>query len=252
MDSIQSFIRSNMFYGIPIYPLKRDKPWYGFLYISKHIDKNKLKIGYTHYDIKRRSKELIKEDFNTPMYVWASPNPQVLEKYVKQILIYFTKPQGKYADEIFYNIPLETLVDVVRLIILYVVVKENWIADDKYYEALSPFFGGPPFNIIQDNKTTYTAQLVTDSELKNGTRVKVLWEGEWLEATIEGKRIGKLKNSKNESIGPGWKVRFDEGTYYEIPESRIRPIYEKLDNDRVLDLDEAYYACNLERRKLKL
>lgn len=252
MNSIKEFLKSNLFNGIPIYPLKKEKPWYGFMYIAKYVDNTRFKIGYTNYDIKRRGKELARDEFNTPMYVWASPNPQMLEKYVKQTLVYFTKPEGKYSDEIFYNIPLQTLVNVVRLIVLYTVVKENWIADPNnfYYEALFPYFGGPPFNVIVDGNM-YKADVVVSSNFTSGTRVKVLWEGEWVEGKIEGKRVRNLKNFEDKVIGDGFKIRFDNGKYYEFVEDKIKPIYERIDKDRILDLEEAYNACKLNIITLK-
>lgn len=255
---IKSFLNSNLFSGVPSF--EKVKLWHGFLYMAESRYDDGIKIGFTNYDLKRRDKEL--KDFKSPRYMWSSPNPQVLEKYVKQILVQFTKPnREKYSDEVFYNVPLEVLVQTVRLIILYIVTKEQWISGKSYYEKLYKYFGGPPFNVIKSNEE-YRASFidedsdeeVDETEYEIGTRVMAQFDGEWYVAKINSEYIPLLLDKDtNKRLGGGYNILFeteDGISKYDLPLSRIKLLFEN-DVTRIFDLKQAYADCDIEILKLK-
>lgn len=254
---IKEFLGSNLFLGVPSF--EKEKLWHGFLYMTESkVDKG-IKIGFTNYDLRRRDKEL--KEFKSPRYMWSSPNPQLLEKYVKQILVRFTKPgNNKYSDEVFYNIPIEVLVQTVRLIILYVVTKEQWISGKSYYEKLYKYFGGPPFNsIVYDSEFETSESKEEEVDKKSyeiGTRVQARWDGDWFEGKINSEYIPKLLDSKTEeSLGGGYNILFeseDGESQDNIPLSRIKLLFEKNDVKRIFDLKQAYRDCDINIIDLKL
>jgi hypothetical protein len=236
---MEDFINSNMYRGTSAYPTVREKPWYGFLYLAKGSTEDKYKVGYTNYDLRRRSRELNRDDIDTPFYIWASPNPQVLEKYVKNQLVQFTKPVGKYSSEIFYNIPQDVLIDVIRLIILYTVLKERWYSDEGRYRVLDKWFGGVPFNVIKHNGTTYSGgKIEKPDEYAIDTRVMVTHDGiEW-EGKINSNRI-ELKSKDTNKMVPAYNVLFEDSqTQQDYKESDIRPLYSDIDMERIFDYNK--------------
>ena len=256
---IKSFLISNLFSGVPSF--EKEKLWHGFLYMAESRYDDGIKIGFTNYDLKRRDKEL--KDFKSPRYMWSSPNPQVLEKYVKQILVQFTKPnREKYSDEVFYNVPLEVLVQTVRLIILYIVTKEQWISGKLYYEKLYKYFGGPPFNVIKSDEK-YRASFidedsdeeVDETEYEIGTRVMAQFDGEWYVAKINSEYIRNIGKDidTNKALGGGYNILFeteDGISQYDLPLTRIKLLFEN-DVNRIFDLKQAYADCDIEILKLK-
>ena len=186
--------------------------------------------------------------------MWSSPNPQMLEKYVKQILIRFTKPsKKKYSDEVFYNIPIVVLVQTVRLIILYVVTKEQWISGKSYYEKLYKYFGGPPFNVIKSNKE-YRASSIDDSDgYPLGTRVIVDHEDG---NKYYGKVIGEkdLQDTKKFNEIEVYKIEYDQNDpleFEEVPVDWVTALYDN-DLEGVFDLQQAYEDCDIKIDYLKL
>lgn len=246
---IKSFLGSNLFLGVPSF--EKVKLWHGFLYMAESRGDNGIKIGFTNYDLKRRDKEL--KEFKSPRYMWSSPNPQMLEKYVKQILIRFTKPsKKKYSDEVFYNIPIEVLVQTVRLIILYVVTKEQWISGKFYYEKLYKYFGGPPFNVIKSDEE-YRASSIDDSDgYPLGTRVIVDHsDGN----TYYGKVIGEkdLQDTKKFNKIEVYKIEYDQNDpleFEEVPVDWVTALYDN-DLEGVFDLKQAYDDCDIKIEYLK-
>ena len=93
-DNILDFISSYLFLGGPVYPAKKYKKWFGFLYVAKGPKENiDWKVGMTNY-IKDRTKALAREKVKPPVYVWSCPNVQVVETAVKQVLVHFTAAGG--------------------------------------------------------------------------------------------------------------------------------------------------------------
>tara|TARA_B000000437_G_C11624229_1_gene296684 strand:- start:85 stop:834 length:750 start_codon:yes stop_codon:yes gene_type:complete len=244
---IKTFLSSNLFLGVPSF--KKEKLWHGFLYMTESKVDTGIKIGFTNYDLRRRDKEL--KEFKSPRYMWSSPNPQLLEKYVKQILVRFTKPgNNKYSDEVFYNIPIEVLVQTVRLIILYVVTKEQWISGRSYYEKLYKYFGGPPFNVIKYDEE-YRASSIDDTDgYPLGTRVIVNHsDGKSYEGIVIGEKVSKNTNNLGEV--ELYKIEYeDTDEFEEIPASWVVPLYAN-DIEGVFDLRQAYRDCDINIIDLK-
>lgn len=236
--NIDTFIQSNLFLGVPKF--EKEKLWHGFLYLAESKNGVGIKVGYTHYDMKRRDKEL--KDFKSPRYMWSSPNPQVLEKHVKQLLVQFTSSSSdKYSTEIFYNIPMKVMVHLVRLIILYIVTKEQWISSKDKYKVLYKYFGGPPFNKIKYKNQTFDAMKTTKtSKYAPGTRVYVqnkdYYKGEVYSAVI---------SDQNSSDPNMYRVDFNDTLLFEdVPESWLTPMYE-MDIDQTIDLEMVYVECKI-------
>lgn len=176
--NLDKLLASNMFTGTFSYPSQREKPWHGFLYLAR-TGKN-IKVGYTNYDIGRRSGELKREDIDAVFYSWSSPNPQVLEKYVKERLREFSviEKVPKYQYEIFANLPWTVMIYTIRLIILWVHLKERWVIDEKdYYKKVAKYFDGVTFNTIQFQDVTYKGRDVPKFPMyKKNTRVLAYWD----------------------------------------------------------------------------
>ena len=243
---IKTFLSSNLFLGVPSF--EKVKLWHGFLYMTESKVDRVIKIGFTNYDLKRRDKEL--KEFKSPRYMWSSPNPQLLEKYVKQILVRFTKPSNKkYSDEVFYNIPIEVLVQTVRLIILYVVTKEQWISGRSYYEKLYKYFGGPPFNVIKSDEE-YRASSIDDTDgYPLGTRVIVNHsDGKSYEGIVIGEK--EVQDTNKFDKVEVYKIEYDSEEYEEVPASWVTPLYAN-DIEGVFDLRQAYKDCGIDIIDLK-
>ncbi len=238
---IEEFLGSNLFLGVPSF--EKEKLWHGFLYMTESkVDKG-IKIGFTNYDLRRRDKEL--KEFKSPRYMWSSPNPQLLEKYVKQILVRFTKPSNnKYSDEVFYNIPIEVLVQTVRLIILYVVTKEQWISGRSYYKKLYKYFGGPPFNVIESDREYRASSIDTTNGYPLGTRVIVKHsDGKSYEGIVIGEK--EVQDTNNFDEVEVYKIEYeDTDEFEEVPASWVIPLYAN-DIEGVFDLKQAYEDCGI-------
>ena len=138
--AFKKFINSPEFLGNVAYPTERIKPWHGFLYLAKVNNTRDIKVGYTHYDINRREGELKSDEIDAIFYLWSSPNPHVIEKYVKQLLRQFAKKEGgQYKYEIFKNIPWDIMVLTIRLITLWVHLRERWLIAKPQYEVLKKY-----------------------------------------------------------------------------------------------------------------
>lgn len=245
---IKSFLGSNLFLGVPNF--EKEKLWHGFLYMAESRADDGIKIGFTNYDLKRRDNEL--KEFKSPRYMWSSPNPQLLEKYVKQILVRFTKPsKKKYSDEVFYNIPIEVLVQTVRLIILYVVTKEQWIAGRSYYENLYKYFGGPPFNVIKSDKEYRTSSIDYSDGYPLCTRVIVNHsDGKSYEGIVIGEKVSQNTNNLGEV--ELYKIEYEyTDEFEEVPAPWVTPLYAN-DIEGVFDLKQAYRDCDINIIDLKL
>ena len=237
--SIEDFLTSTMYFGSPAYPYLKEKPWHGFLYLARGEEDNVFKVGYTNYDLGRRALELNRDNIDTPFYLWESPNPQVLEKYVKRQLVQFTNPGGKYSSEIFYNIPRDVLIETIRYIILYIVLKERWYNDEKRFRVLEKWFGGVRFNVIKKLDILYRAEDVEIDEenYEAGTRVIVNVDGkDW-----EGKIVKKLKRYKDkttEKVVVAYEVEFPDSSKGNYQNTFIDPMYSEIDVDRIFEIDK--------------
>lgn len=198
-DNILDFISSYLFLGGPVYPAKKYKKWFGFLYVAKGPKENiDWKVGMTNY-IKDRTKALAREKVKPPVYVWSCPNVQVVETAVKQVLVHFTAAGGdekaedkvealvdegngaatKYRSEIFW-LPFPVLIRMIRLIVLYVYTREQWIESAFHFQTLDQYFQLKPEGIkymnedgevrIQTGKkiinTNVTVKYPTEEELR--------------------------------------------------------------------------------------
>ena len=206
-DDIEDFISSSLFLGGPVYPAKKYKKWFGFLYVAKGPKETiDWKVGMTNY-IKDRTKALAKEKVKPPVYVWSCPNVQVVETAVKQVLVHFTAAggdekaedkvealvdedngaaiKGKYRSEIFY-LPFPVLIRMIRLIVLYVYTREQWIESAFHFQTLDQYFQLKPEGIryknedgevrIQTGKkiidTNVTVKYPTEEELRRKWQLK--------------------------------------------------------------------------------
>tara|TARA_Y100000389_G_scaffold125312_1_gene122668 strand:- start:1696 stop:2874 length:1179 start_codon:yes stop_codon:yes gene_type:complete len=200
-DNILDFISSYLFLGGPVYPAKKYKKWFGFLYVAKGPKETiDWKVGMTNY-IKDRTKALAREKVKPPVYVWSCPNVQVVETAVKQVLVHFTaagsddkeqekleeladedngaETKSKYRSEIFY-LPFPVLIRMIRLIVLYVYTREQWIESAFHFQTLDQYFQIKPEGIkyinedgevrIQTGKkiinTNVTVKYPTEEELR--------------------------------------------------------------------------------------
>ena len=152
-DNIESFIDSHLFKGAPAYPTQRGKRWYSWLYLASFDSlkrKNQIKVGITN-NLNRRESEL--ENMHI-LWAWSMPTSQLIEKDIKQILHEFIQPRTKEKaedgyTEIIHNIPLEPLILLVRIIILYAYMKNNFIKHPsaEYIKILS---------VLGDDRTGYS------------------------------------------------------------------------------------------------
>jgi hypothetical protein len=200
-DNILDFISSYLFLGGPVYPAKKYKKWFGFLYVAKGPKENiDWKVGMTNY-IKDRTKALAREKVKPPVYIWSCPNVQVVETAVKQVLVHFTlagsdekaqekleelqdedngaETKSKYMSEIFY-LPFPVLIRMIRLIVLYVYTREQWIESAFHFQTLDQYFQLKPEGIRYINedgevriqtgkkiiKTNVTVKYPTEEELR--------------------------------------------------------------------------------------
>ena len=134
-DSLDTLLESDMFKGTIVYghPIVR-KPWYGYLYIAKFVERNKLKIGisadYTARDdqLKRKTDT---QDSGKIIYLWSLPINAEIESKVKILLSHFTRRYSKETGktEIFFSIPLYPFILVVRLIILFIFLRKGYITE---------------------------------------------------------------------------------------------------------------------------
>jgi len=237
--SIDDFTTSTMYVGSPAYPYLKEKPYHGFLYLARGEKDNVFKVGYTNYDLGRRALELNRDKIDTPFYLWESPNPQVLEKYVKRQLVQFTKPGGKYSSEIFYNIPRDVLIETIRYIILYIVLKERWYYDEKQFRVLEKWFGGVRFNVIKKGAILHRAEdvKIDEENYEAGTRVIVNIDGEDFEGKIV-KKLKRYKDKTSEKVVVAYEVEFPDDSKGNYQDTIISPMYSEIDVDRVFDLDE--------------
>lgn len=266
---LKDLLTSGLFLGELSFPMNRIQPWHGFLYLANVNDKTCpacIKLGYTNYNIGRRADELQREDIDAVFYTWSSPNAQILEKYIKEILRQFARKDGqKYQYEIFINVPWHIFIYIIRLIILWVYIKERWVKDSNgYYKILSEYFDGVSFNTIEYNDIKYYGK---DSE-KNisgrypaGTRVMAYFEGtvdnksvsEWYPAKIikfETNLVDKnsKKGKKREKID-AYEIEW-EGDYnpkrQKLKVEYVKPLYPEVDIIRTLKIEEIYTRLELQ------
>lgn len=272
---LNDLLTSGLFLGELSFPMNRIQPWHGFLYLANVNDKTCpgcIKLGYTNYDIGRRADELQREDIDTVFYTWSSPNAQVLEKYIKEILRQFARKDGKkYQYEIFMNIPWHILIYTIRIIILWVYIEERWVEDTKgYHRILSEYFDGVSFNTIEYNNIKHYGRdpqkEVTD-RYPVGTRVMAFFEGtvdnksvsEWYPAKIikfETNLVDKnSKKGKKREKFDAYEIEW-EGDYnpkrQKIKTEYVKALYPEIDINRTLKIEELYGRLDLKIKSLDL
>ena len=152
-DSLQEFVDSSMFEGKRFSNARHIRQWYGWLYIAlprdyptDDVPEQSFKIGYT-YDLVRRDKQIRKDSLSV-VYCWSLPSAQVFEQEVKRLFAAYTKDTGKYHRETFYNIPVQTAIPIIQLIVLITCIRKRYVPSDEFPEL-------QPFNVIVDEKFTY-------------------------------------------------------------------------------------------------
>lgn len=140
--TVSEFIHSEMFKGAPAFPTMPGQRWYTWLYLAKLTDSRNIKVGITN-NLNRRDYE---QQGKQIYWAWSMPTSQLVEKDIKQILHEFIKPRKVDENndpgytEIIHNIPIQPLILLIRLIILYVYIKYKFIdqIDGNYIERLAP------------------------------------------------------------------------------------------------------------------
>ena len=128
--SVRDFIQTTMYKGKKAFPTEPGQRWYTWVYLAR-VDQKSIKVGITN-DLNRRYLEL-KRLNQEIQYAWSMPTSQLVEKDIKRILHSFIKPrkikEGEEPGytEIIENIPMEPLILFIRLVILYVYIKYNFI-----------------------------------------------------------------------------------------------------------------------------
>lgn len=258
--AFKKFINSPEFLGNVAYPTERIKPWHGFLYLAKVNNTRDIKVGYTHYDINRREGELKSDEIDAIFYLWSSPNPHVIEKYVKQLLRQFAKKEGgQYKYEIFKNIPWDIMVLTIRLITLWVHLRERWLIAKPQYEVLKKYFGGVSFNTIRYKNRDYKGSDVPEENgYPIGTRVDALYDGQWYPAKIvqylPNMVASSTKKGEERAFINGYKLEWTEGeskgTTTNLDEKFVRPVYGEIDIRRVLTLEDVYTKLSIDNEKV--
>ena len=259
-DDIEDFIKSELFTGRVPYPPTPYKKWFGFLYVAKaEGDENTWKVGMTNY-IKDRTKALAREKVKPPVYVWSCPNVQVIETAVKQVLVHFTAAGGdkkaedkmealadedngaatKYRSEIF-SLPFPVLIRMIRLIVLYVYTREQWITSNFHYQTLHKYFQLKPEGIRyvddDDEKRTAAGTKVIDTRVTvrypTLDEVKIKWRL---------KQIGELKATGAKDTGELKKALTEDGLLEgeDVPVSRV---------ELLKRLAEIVYRRNLDKNE---
>ena len=175
-DSLDTLLESDMFKGTIIvygHPIVR-KPWYGYLYIAKFVERNKLKIGisadYTARDdqLKRKTDT---QDSGKIIYLWSLPINAEIESKVKILLSHFTRRYSKETGktEIFFSIPLYPFILVVRLIILFIFLRKGYITDQtergqKILNVLTQYLNSVRIDGIKYGNAVYKRQDNLSSE----------------------------------------------------------------------------------------
>ena len=135
--NVRSFVQSKLFKGGPAYPTIKGHRWYTWLYLARKkadANNNQIKVGITN-NLRRRANELRPKGMEI-QWVWSMPTSQLVEKDIKQILHEFIKPRRENTEkdlpgktEIIRNIPFAPLILFIRLVILYVYFKYEFIQD---------------------------------------------------------------------------------------------------------------------------
>lgn len=272
---LTDLLTSGLFLGELSFPMTRIEPWHGFLYLANVNDKTCpgcIKLGYTNYDIGRRADELQREDIDAVFYTWSSPNAQVLEKYIKEILRQFARKDGKkYQYEIFMNIPWHILIYTIRLIILWVYIEERWVEDTKgYYKILSEYFDGVSFNTIEYNDIKYYGrdpQKGVPDRYPVGTRVMAYFQGtvnnnpvsQWYPARVlkfekDLVDVDSQKGKKRKKFD-AYEIEW-EGDYkpkrQKLKVEFVKALYPDIDINRTLKIEEVYGRLDLKIKSFDL
>jgi len=186
-DSFDSLLESDMFKGAIAYgqPIDR-KPWYGYLYIAKFLERDKLKIGIAS-KLDRRDMQLRLQneyqDSGKIIYYWSVPINAEIESKVKEILFFFTRRYSEKSGktEIFYGIPLYAFILVVRLIILYVFLNKGYITtigapEREKLATLSAYLGSLRIDGVKYGNVVYNRQDNLSSEKRIREIEKVVEE----------------------------------------------------------------------------
>lgn len=251
--TVPEFIRSEMFKGGPAFPTRTGQRWYTWLYLARLDKSHSIKVGITNNLQRRDYEQKGKEMY----WAWSMPTSQLVEKDVKQILHEFTKPRKMEENkepgytEIIHNVPIQPLILLVRLIILYVYIKYRFIKETtkNYTELLAPLGDDRTGQRINPNVIRYKGRdykgysdggnLVAMYDIyKKYGGTKVL---QYLDKVEINQHLVRYSNRHNVSISMIKK---------EIKQRMRLRAQEEFDKKRVCDLDELYKQLGFDMPEL--
>ena len=240
---LDAFLKDT-FKGDKAYPTKRKKKWYEFLYLSKYDEVyNTYKIGHSSDVLQRDntlSTETSKRDPSKIIYTWNIPFAQRVETLVKRVFKNFIKKEGSEKEgrtEIISGIPLKPLVLTIRLLVLNVAFKVNYVEpDEDKMRILWQYFEGVTFNCIKYGNAWYTKTDTITKPFSKDTRVSVIYKDK--------------RGGTEPGVYPATVISYNDNKYYvkwegnwennNVPEEFVTPIVVKNGVQRVLDLEEVY------------
>ena len=199
-----ALLKSDLLKGGPAYGTPKIKPWFGYLYLATFDTNNKIKIGITS-NIFNRDDQLRREGIELK-YVWSMPTNNEIESKVKKLMFLFTDRDSndKGKTEIFNNVSFYTMIQVVRLVILFVYLDKGYVEQMSNRAVRAKEILNSVLNSLRINTIKYGTMLYTFKEIPNNTFIKgdevtvVYPKGEKYEGTYHA-RIIEEKTGRRET-----------------------------------------------------